>query len=58
MHDPEQHSGHLVSDRGDTKPVCDLGESDHRCPRCGDDFISWACELVCWNCGLKFTCDE
>ena len=56
MHDPELQSElSTISDSGDK---CDLGESAHPCPRCGDDFISWACELVCWNCGLKFTCDE
>jgi hypothetical protein len=35
----------------------DDGESSV-CPACGGWLDFWACEVVCHNCGLKFTCDE
>ena len=28
------------------------------CPGCGGRLGFWACEALCHNCGLKFTCDE
>jgi len=29
------------------------------CPACGIvDIDSWACKLICHNCGTRFTCDE
>ena len=28
------------------------------CPGCGSRLDFWACEALCHNCGLKFTCDE
>ncbi len=28
------------------------------CPGCGGQMDFWACEALCHNCGLKFTCDE
>ena len=28
------------------------------CPGCGSKLDFWACEALCHNCGLKFTCDE
>lgn len=31
---------------------------DGECPACGSVQDSWACKLVCHNCGTMFTCDE
>jgi len=32
--------------------------NEHLCPNCGFLMIALWCELICFNCGIKFTCDE
>jgi hypothetical protein len=32
--------------------------SDYVCPACGEFLDSYACKLICHNCGLHFSCDE
>ncbi|NKB72735.1 MAG: hypothetical protein GKR89_37160 [Candidatus Latescibacteria bacterium] len=39
---------------------CDnlVDRNSNICPGCGYRLDFWACEALCHNCGLKFTCDE
>lgn len=48
-------------DEGNDQPVKTnhlVDRDSDICPGCGGQLDFWACEALCHNCGLKFTCDE